>query len=51
MEIPKIKQNKYIGMVSAGLGIIILITAPDMLTLAGGLFLLITGAILWWMNK
>jgi len=51
MEIPKIKHNKYLGMISAVLGIIILLTAPDTITLAGGLFLLITGAILWWMNK
>ena len=51
MQIPKIKHNKYLGMASAGIGIVISITAPDMLTLAGGLFLLIAGAILWWMNR
>jgi len=51
MQIPKIRHNKYLGMLSAGLGIIVSITAPDTFTLAGGLFLLIAGAILWWMNR
>ena len=51
MKIQKIKSNKYLGMISAGIGFIVSVTASDTFTLAGGLFLLVAGAILWWMNR
>ncbi len=51
MKIVKIKRNKHLGMVSAFIGILVTFTAPDMFTLAGGVFLLVTGVILWWMNN
>lgn len=51
MQIQKIQSNKRLGIVSAILGVVVILTATEMLTLAGGLFLLIMGAILWWINR
>ena len=51
MKIQKIQSNKRLGMASAVLGIIVILTATEMLGLAGGFFLLIMGLILYWMNK
>ena len=51
MKIQKIESNKWLGVVSALAGIFVLATATSTWEYAGGAFLLITGMVLYWINR